>query len=128
MQEVSERCLYSPQYDAEESLDAFANNWDTFEETAPLNFSQTFSIGNQTTLFNQPFSFLGGFRYGNGVQYDPKSYFNRALSTDVDSLGNPFVIQRYDQEYAKYSSGWTALATINLSLITNNSFFLAFYA
>ena len=58
---------------AEGSLDDFANNWDTFEETAPLNFSQTFSIGNEVKLFNKPLSFLGGFRYGNAVQYDPDS-------------------------------------------------------
>src|SRR5688572_9962616 len=32
---------------AEGSLNDFANNWDTFEETAPLNFSHTFSIGNE---------------------------------------------------------------------------------
>ncbi|MDZ4747373.1 MAG: carboxypeptidase-like regulatory domain-containing protein [Saprospiraceae bacterium] len=112
--------------DAEESLDAFANNWDTFEETAPLNFSQTFSIGNQTKLFNKPFSFLGGFRYANGVQYDPHAYFNRAFSTEVDSSGNPFIIQQYNQEYANYSSGWTALATINYKLNSNNSFSLLF--
>ena len=112
--------------EAEISLNDFANNWDTFEETAPMNFSQTFSIGNQTKLFQKPFSFLGGFRYGNAVQYDPDSYFNRTLSSATDSLGNPFVIQSYNQDFAKYTSGWTALATTNFRLNNNNSFSLMF--
>jgi outer membrane receptor protein involved in Fe transport len=111
--------------DAETSLNDFANNWATFEETAPMNFSQTFSIGNQIKLFNKPFSFLGGFRYGNAVQYDPNSYYDRTSST-VDSLGNPYFVVHNDQEYAKYSSGWTALATANFKLNANNSFSLLF--
>ena len=111
---------------AEGSLDDFANNWDTFEETAPLNFSQTFSIGNEVKLFNKPLSFLGGFRYGNAVQYDPDSYFNRTLSEDVDSLGNPFVFQQYKQQYARYNNGWTAIASAKFRLNTNNSFSLLF--
>ena len=111
---------------AEKSLDDFANNWDTFKKKAPLNFSQTFSIGNQTTLFGMPFSYLGGFRYGNNVLYDGQSTFSRSITSDVDSLGQPIVDQKYYQEYAKYTNGWTALATANLKLNANNSVSLLF--
>jgi outer membrane receptor protein involved in Fe transport len=112
--------------EAEQSLDQFANNWDTFEETAPLNFTQTFSIGNQTSLFGKPFSFLGGFRYGNATQYDPEAQLTRTISSDRDSLGNPYFIQQYDQQFARYTSGWTGLATANFKLNGTNSFSLMF--
>ena len=110
----------------EEALNDFANNWNTFEQKAPLNFSQTFSIGNQSKVFGKEFSFLGGFRYGNSIQYDPHSTFTRTIISDLDSLGNPFFIQRYEQQIAKYSSGWTGLATANFKLNENHSFALLF--
>lgn len=112
--------------EAEKSLDEFANNWDTFKKKAPLNFSQTLSIGNQTSLFGMPFSFLGGFRYGSAVQYDAHSSLSRSISSQVDSIGDPIVDQKYNQEYAKYTNGWTALATANLKLNPNNSVSLLF--
>lgn len=112
--------------DAEQSLDAFANNWDTFEETAPLNFTQTFSIGNQTKLFGKAFSFLGGFRYGTATQYDPESQLTRTLSSNRDTLGNPFIFQQYNQKFARYTNGWTGLATTNFKLNASNSFSLMF--
>ncbi len=112
--------------EAEQSLDQFANNWDTFLETAPLNFSQTFSIGNQTRLFGKPFSFLGGFRYGNATLYDPAAQLTRTISSNVDSLGNPRFQQQYNQQFARYFSGWTGLATTNFKLNASNSFSLTF--
>lgn len=111
---------------AEESLDDFANNWNTFEKKAPLNFSQSFSIGNQTKLFGKQVSFLMGFRYGNSVQYDPNSIFTRTIISRLDSLGKPLFTQKYYQKYAKYTSGWTGLATANFKLNANNSFTLLF--
>lgn len=113
-------------YKAEESLNDFANNWGTFEKVAPLNFSQAFSIGNQSKLFGKPISFLTGFRYGNSIQYDPNSTLTRTISSGLDSLGNPFFQQKYLQKFAKYTNGWTGLATANFKLNAHNSFTLLF--
>jgi len=110
----------------EESLNDFANNWNTFEQKAPLNFYQTFSIGNQSKLLGKSFGFLGGFRYGNSIQYDPNSTFTRTIISDLDSLGNPFFIQKYEQQFAKYTSGWTGLLTANIKTDENNSFTVLF--
>lgn len=109
-----------------EALNDFANNWNTFEKKAPLSFSQTFSIGNEIKLFGKPLGILGGFRYGNSVQYDPHSTLTRTIISDFDSLGNPYFIQKYDQRFAKYSSGWTGLLTANIKLDDHNSFTILF--
>ncbi len=110
----------------EESLHDFGNNWNTFEKKAPLSFSQTFSIGNETKVFGKSLSFLAGFRYGNSIQYDPHSTYTRTILSDLDSLGNPYFIQRYEQKIAKYTSGWTGLATANFKLNENNTFTFLF--
>ncbi len=110
----------------EESLNDFANNWNTFTRKAPPSLSQTFSIGNQTKLFGKPLSFLGGFRYGNSIQYDPNAVLTRTILSTLDSIGNPYFIQQYHQQYAKYTAGWTGLATANFKLNANNSFTLMF--
>ena len=111
---------------AEKSMDDFASNWGSFKKKAPLNFSQTFSIGNQSTLFGRPFSYLAGFRYGSNVQYDAHSTLSRSITSQLDSLGNPIVDQQYNQEYSKFTNGWTALATVNFKLNPTNSFSLLF--
>jgi TonB-dependent receptor len=56
---------------------AFSNNWNTTKRVAPLNFTQSFSIGNQTKLFGRELGFIVGFRYGNTTQYDANSVANR---------------------------------------------------
>ncbi|HEY3386556.1 MAG TPA: carboxypeptidase-like regulatory domain-containing protein, partial [Saprospiraceae bacterium] len=111
---------------AEESLNDFANNWNTFEETAPHLFSQVFSIGNQSKVFGKTISYLGGFRYANGVQYDPNATLSRTVNGGLDSMGVPYVDQKYDQQFARYSNGWTALANANLKWDANNSFTITF--
>ena len=56
---------------------SFPNNWNTFTKKAPLNFSQSFSLGNLTRLWNRELGYYGGFRYGSSIQFDPNAISQR---------------------------------------------------
>jgi len=97
--------------DAIESAKELPNNWSGTKRNAPLNFSQTFSIGNQTKLFGKPLGFLMGFRYYSSVQHDPDSRANKLIPESNDPLEMP-----YDSTFQKVSretNGWSGL--INLA-------------
>lgn len=103
---------------AAESGKKFANNWETFYEKAPIDFSQNFSIGNQTKLFGKPLGFLFGFRYANQYRYDPESQANRAV---VDAQGNNDILWSAEQEVSSVSHGWSGLANLSYKINNNNS-------
>ncbi|MBK9423193.1 MAG: TonB-dependent receptor [Bacteroidetes bacterium] len=99
------------------------NNWNTSYAKAPIDFSQSFSIGNQIELFGKPLGFIGGFRYGNSFRYDDNSVSNRAY---VDVNGNSGVEIAAVQKAAVESNGWSALANLAYKLNSNNSISLLF--
>lgn len=109
-----------------ESNRNFANNWNVFTEKAPINFSQSFSIGNRTQLFGKTVGYLLGFRYSNSVKYDENSTLARTLTSDLTNEGGAGVNEAFDQQIANYSDGWTALANFNMKLNDNNSVSLLF--
>lgn len=93
---------------------AFDNNWNTTYRKAPLNFSQSFSVGNQVNVLKMPVGFLVGFRYGSSIQYDPNSTaqrprFDRGLSSDLN------------QQNSIENNGWSALVNLAVKLNSNNS-------
>jgi hypothetical protein len=97
--------------DAIEAAKIFPNNWSGTKRKAPLNFSQSFSIGNQTQLLGKPFGYLLGFRYSSSTQYDPNSRANKLIPESNDPLEMP-----YDSTFQKASrvtNGWSGL--INLA-------------
>ncbi len=101
---------------------SFPDNWNTTTRQAPLNFSQSFSVGNQIKLFGKPFGYIFGYRYRSNIQYDPNSTTSRAkqsitgrdLSTDAD------------QQISKETNGWSALLNLAYKLNPNNSVSLLF--
>lgn len=107
--------------DAAKSGKAFKNNWSTFLKKAPLNFTQSFSIGNQTKLFNKPLGIIVGFRYGNSVMYDPNSVAIRTDRTAYDKSGNPFFINKIDQQIARYTNGWSGIVNLAYKYSPNHS-------
>lgn len=111
---------------AEQGNRAFANNWNIFEEKAPLDFSQNFTIGNQTKLFGKTLGFIVGFRYNSSTRFDPNSVNSRTLTSELDDFGNPAVEVAFDQRYVNRSHGWTGLINTNLKLNNNNSVSLLF--
>jgi hypothetical protein len=93
---------------------SFPVNWNIEKRKAPLNFSQSLSIGNQRTLFGKPVGFLCGFRYGSNTQSDPNATsfrpkFDRSLSSQLT------------QENSIETNGWSGLLTVAYKLTSNNS-------
>ncbi len=99
---------------ASESGKSFPNNWNTTTRTTPLDFSQSFSIGNQVKLFGKPLGFLFGYRYGSSVKYDPNSISNRLKS---DGSFESSLIGPHSEE----TNGWSALMNVAYKVNPNNS-------
>lgn len=98
---------------------SFPVNWNTIKRKAPLNFSQSFSIGNQINFLGKPLGYLVGFKYGSSIQYDPNAKENRerfdgGLSSAVT------------QELSKETNGWNGLVNLSFKPSPNNSFSLVF--
>ena len=92
--------------DAVQSADRFSNNWSGKKETAPIDFSQSFTIGNQVKFLGRPLGFIVGFRYANSYRYDNESEANRAF---VDAQGESGIAWAADQEVSRITNGWSAL-------------------
>jgi outer membrane receptor protein involved in Fe transport len=99
-----------------QSSQSFKNNWNTSTRKAPLNFSQSFSIGNQTKLFGRVLGIVAGFRYGSGIQYDPKS-----ISQRVNLGQKGVVVDTLTPEVSKQTNTWSALLNLAYKLNINNN-------
>lgn len=104
---------------------AFNNDaWGTIEKTAPLNFSQTISLGNQVNVFKRPLGFIVGFRYGRDTKYDEKSTAARTNSApEGEVVADVF---NYKQRVSSEQHGWSALANLSYKPHRNHSISLLF--
>ena len=108
--------------DGKDYNNGFSNNWNTIKRKAPLNFSQSFSIGNQTKLFGKPLGYLFGFRYGNSVRYDPNGISQRVGD---ESLG--FLFDTKDKaQISRETNGWSSLFNLAYKLNDKNSVSILF--
>ncbi len=100
----------------------FSHNWNSENRKAPINISQSFSIGNQVKLFGKPLGFLVGFRYGNNVRFDPSGVSQR-LAGDTSKHG-------FDtKDYARISretNGWSSLINLAYKFNDKNSISVMF--
>ncbi len=99
------------------------NNWDTKNRVAPLNFSQSFSIGNQVLLFKRPLGILAGFRYSSAVQSDPNSKLSRIGGIINDNVNYSLSTT---QNSTKETNGLNGLIQLAYKLHDNHSFSLLF--
>lgn len=83
----------------------FSNNWDIKFRKAPVNFSQSFSLGNEILLFGRSLGFFGGFRYGSTYRYDPDGISQRVGDAQ---LGYPY-LTRDHALLGRETNGWSAL-------------------
>lgn len=83
----------------------FSNDWDVSFRRAPVNFSQSFSIGNETELFGRSLGLVGGFRYGSNYRYDPNGISQRVGDRDI---GYPY-LRRDHALLGRETNGWSAL-------------------
>ena len=100
------------------SAKRFANNWNTTTRNAPLNFSQSFSIGNQVNLFGRPLGFIAGFKYGSSVMYDPQS---EVVRWTYDAIEGQRKTENISQQASRETNGWSALFNVAYKLNPNNS-------
>jgi len=113
--------------DAARSGQSFSNNWELTRRRAPLNFTQSFSIGNQIMLFGKPLGFLAGFKYGNSNQYDPNSNASRAyIAQGPKGEKVDGVASRATQEISRETNGWSALFNLAYKFSPNHNISLLF--
>ena len=108
---------------AAESSQKYPNNWDSKFKKAPINFSQSFSIGNQIKLFGKPLGFLTGFRYGASIQNDPNAEANRAA---IDNDGIVSKSREISQHFSRETNGWSGLINLSYKPSLNHSISLLF--
>ena len=65
----------------------YNNNWSTKIRKAPLNFSNSFSIGDQKLFFGKELGYIFGLRYCSSIRYDPNGISQRI---GFESQGFPF--------------------------------------
>ncbi len=100
---------------------SFPANWNISTRRAPINFTQSFSVGNQIEMFGKPLGFLVGFRYGTANLYDPNASANRLRAESVGGYSS-----RLTEQSAIETNGWNALINLSYKLNTNNSISLLF--
>ena len=108
---------------------SFPNNWTTTKRNAPLNFSQSLSVGNQFNLFGKPLGFIGGFRYATTIVNDPNAIANREnISGDGTTANNLslHVTKSERGQVSKETNAWSALLNLSYKLNSNNSVSLLF--
>lgn len=99
----------------------FPNTWLISSRKAPINFSQSFGVGNQYPLGkkNSALGYLFGIRYANSVQHDGDGSLNRARIEPNDSLApNTFFA---DQVFTRESNSVSALLKLSYKINSNNS-------
>lgn len=100
----------------------FTNNWNTKWRRAPINFSQSFSVGDQKMLFGKELGFIFGFKYGSAVRFDPNGISQRVGD---ESLG--YLFDRQDNAViSRETNSISALLNLAYKLNKNNKISLLF--
>jgi hypothetical protein len=94
----------------------FSNSWNTTTRKAPVNFTQNFSIGNQTTFLGKPLGYIFGFRYGNSVRFDPNGISQRI---GPEQLGYGILFSD-DALVSREINSWSMLLNLAYKINDNN--------
>ncbi len=108
---------------ASESGQAFPNSWKSMKRKAPLNTSQSFSIGNKTIFCKRTLGYFIGFKYSNAIQYDPNSYQYKV--TAINDKGKA-VYDSLNQKVSKETSGWSGLFSLHYKFSKDHDVSLLF--
>jgi len=102
---------------------SFPNNWIPVNRKAPLNFSQSFGIGNQINVGkNDVLGFLLGMKYGSSVNYDPSASGSRIEVRGAEEQ----TIYSSTQNFGREINGWSALMNLAYKFSPNHSVGLLF--
>ncbi|MEM9053248.1 MAG: TonB-dependent receptor [Bacteroidota bacterium] len=108
---------------------SFKNTWFAIERTAPINFSQSFSIGDQTEFLGKPLGVIAGFRYSADYRYDPNSKLERTTRPDSlvdEDISRDDLLTFFDQQVSRETHGMSGLLKLSYKLNQNNSVSLLF--
>lgn len=94
----------------------FNNNWATKLRKAPMNFSNSFSIGDQKLLFGKKLGYFIGFKYGSSIRYDSQGVSQRVGD---ESLNYSLEIQD-SALISRETNSWSAICNLALKLNDNN--------
>lgn len=97
------------------------------EKEAPIDFTQSFTIGNQIELFKKPLGFMFGFRYNRRHRYDPESVWQRTvLERDEPIDDSQPQNQDFEQRVGSITYSWNLLANASYKLSNNHRVGLRF--
>lgn len=103
---------------------SFANNWFTIQRQAPLDMSNSITIGNEVTFLKRKLGFMVGLRRSNNTVFDPVSIIRRTNAVpeyvptpefpapDADEL-------LLDQQVSTEVYGWSGLLNLAYQLSPN---------
>jgi hypothetical protein len=94
----------------------FSNSWNTKFRRAPINFTQSFSIGNQVDFLGKPLGYIFGFRYGNSVRFDPSGISQRI---GPEQLGYGILFTD-DALMSREINSWSMLLNLAYKINDNN--------
>ncbi len=123
--------VYKPQAfekinpDGKDYNNGFAHNWNTLTRKAPLNYSQSFSVGDQVKLFGKPLGYLVGFRYNSAVRYDPSGISQRLRPSPGSESGFEPEVQD-SAKVSRQTNGWSGLINFAYKLNDKNKLSLLF--
>lgn len=115
------------------------NTWAAKKAIAPLDFSQSFSIGNQIRLFHRPLGFIMGFRYSSSITYDGDAFYGSSRQVDqivtestasAGITGDEDPLNLYDfktrMKTSRETNGLSALANVAYKFSKNHSLSLLY--
>ena len=94
---------------------SFSNTWAVNRRTAPLNWSHSLSLGNQTKLFGRPLGYIMGLQWGQNFNHYEGGEYGRYAggSIEGDSLG---LDRYYDDARTDATYKWNALLNLSYKL------------
>lgn len=104
--------------------ESLPNTWIPITRKAPMDFSQSFSVGNQTELFKKPLGYIFGFRYYTYSLYNNNSFTGRTINRvteKTDLNASDFYHTTGSSANSNEVTGWSALFNVAMKLNSNNN-------
>jgi hypothetical protein len=104
--------------------ESLPNTWLPISRKAPIDFSQSFSVGNQSLLFEKQIGYLFGIRYYTYSQFSNDSFTGRTgnrVTEKTDLNASDFYHTYGTGDLGNEVSGWSALFNVAMKLNSNNN-------
>lgn len=95
---------------------SFDNTWSVQRRQAPLNFSHSLSLGNQTKLFGRPLGYIFGLRWGQTFQHYDNGEYGRYAGGSIEGTDSLGLERYYDDVRTDATYRWNALANLSYKI------------